>query len=88
MIQIACPYCGPRDEAEFAYRGDATVHRPAEEAGFHDYVYARANPRGWHLEWWHHTGGCRAVLKVLRHTATHEVRAVGLPADRLEPPSA
>ena len=79
MIRIDCPFCGPRDEVEFSYRGDATVQRPdsqAPEEAFHDYVYKRGNPRGWHLEWWHHAGGCRQFLKVLRHTMTHEVRAV------------
>ena len=75
MIIIPCPYCGPRDEAEFSYHGDATAIRPTGEEGFFDYVYTRANPRGWHQEWWQHSGGCRAVLKVLRHTLTHEVRA-------------
>ena len=90
VIRIACPYCGTRDEAEFSYRGDASVSRPpadAPMAAFHDYVYVRANPRGWHLEWWHHSGGCRQFLKVLRHTMTHEVRAVGLATAQLEVPS-
>jgi sarcosine oxidase subunit delta len=87
MIRIDCPYCGTRDEAEFTYRGDATVRRPAPDAGeaaFHDYVYARRNPRGWHLEWWHHTGGCRQFLKVLRHTLTHDVRAVGIAGTQID----
>ncbi len=87
MIRIACPQCGVRDEVEFAYRGDATVVRPAGDAGgsaFYDYVYARGNPRGWHLEWWHHSGGCRQFLKVLRHTMTHEVRAVGVATAQLD----
>lgn len=90
MHRIACPWCGPRDEAEFRYRGDATVARPAAEAGadaFHAYVYERANPRGWHLEWWQHVGGCRQTLKVLRHTLTHEIRAVGLPGDAIALPA-
>ena len=54
MIRIDCPFCGMRDEAEFSYRGDATVSRPAPDASaeaFFDYVYRRANPRGWHIEW-------------------------------------
>jgi methylglutamate dehydrogenase subunit B len=89
MQQIRCPWCGPRDEAEFLYRGDATVSRPAagaNEAEFFDYAYSRANPKGWHLEWWHHVAGCRRLVKVLRHTVTHEIRATGWPADRLELP--
>ena len=78
-MRIPCPYCGPRDEAEFSFRGDAGVRRPAAEAdtdAFYDYVYTRANPKGWTLEWWQHAGGCRAWLQVRRHTVTHEISAV------------
>ena len=78
-MRIPCPFCGPRDEAEFRFRGDASVRRPAPEAdtdAFFDYVYARANPRGWTLEWWQHADGCRAWLQLRRHTVTHEIGAV------------
>ncbi len=78
MLRIACPWCGLRDEVEFRYRG-AVVRRPpadAPEAAFHAYVYERGNPRGWHVEWWLHTGGCRRLLQVVRHTLTHEIHAV------------
>jgi heterotetrameric sarcosine oxidase delta subunit len=91
MLQIACPHCGIRDEAEFSYRGDATRARPAPDAGidaFVDYVYTRSNPRGWQVEWWLHTAGCRAVLKVVRHTLTHEIRAVVAAHERVDLPSA
>jgi heterotetrameric sarcosine oxidase delta subunit len=91
MLRIACPHCGPRDEAEFRYRGDASQARPAADAGegaFAAYVYERANPNGWHLEWWLHAAGCRQVLKVLRHTGTHAIAAVGSPGDELAPPAA
>ena len=80
MHRIRCPWCGTRDEAEFAYRGDATKARPADDAGaeaFVDYVYGRPNPKGWHVEWWHHVAGCRAVVKVVRHTVTHRVHWTG-----------
>jgi sarcosine oxidase subunit delta len=90
MIRIDCPWCGRRDEAEFSYRGDATVARPAADApvaAFHDFVYARRNPRGWHVEWWQHAAGCRQYLKVLRHTMTHEVRAVVGASDTVEVPA-
>jgi sarcosine oxidase subunit delta len=78
MHRIPCPFCGTRDEVEFTYRGDASVARPAPEAGaeaFFDFVYTRDNPLGWHVEWWHHTAGCRQWLKIVRHTLTHEVRS-------------
>jgi len=80
MLRIACPHCGPRDEAEFQYRGDATAARPVEGAGveaYLAYVYERANPRGAHLEYWQHVHGCRRVVKALRHTVTHEIAWTG-----------
>jgi methylglutamate dehydrogenase subunit B len=88
MLRIACPWCGTRDQSEFRYRGDATLQRPAPDAdpeAFQLYVYERDNPRGWHREWWHHAGGCRRVLKLLRHTLTHEIAWVGSPTE--EPPT-
>lgn len=84
MLRIACPHCGPRDEAEFRYRGDAGVARPPADAAaqaFLDYVYLRQNPAGWHMEWWQHAAGCRAVLKLRRNTLTHAIDWVGLPAE-------
>jgi sarcosine oxidase subunit delta len=83
MHQIKCPHCGVRDEAEFAYRGAATVTRPADGAadGVFDYVYMRDNPVGWSVEWWHHVGGCRQLIKVARHTVTHEIRATARATD-------
>ncbi|MEM7290109.1 MAG: sarcosine oxidase subunit delta [Pseudomonadota bacterium] len=89
MHRIVCPWCGARDEAEFQYQGDATKVRPGEnasEAAFFDYVYARKNPKGWHTEWWHHTGGCRQWVKVVRNTVTHEIYACGKPDDELPLP--
>jgi methylglutamate dehydrogenase subunit B len=89
MLLIRCPFCGPRDEAEFRYKGDADAMRPVEEAGrtaFQVYVYERDNPSGWHTEWWLHAAGCRQMLKVVRHTVTHRIHAVGLPGDKLSLP--
>jgi len=31
-------------------------------------------------------GGCRRLLKVVRHTLSHEIHAVGGPEDQLSPP--
>lgn len=79
MLRIECPWCGVRDEVEFRYRGDAQVRRPASEApaaAFIAYVYERDNPRDWHAEWWLHVGGCRRLLRIERHTLTHEMRSV------------
>lgn len=83
-MRISCPFCGLRDEAEFLFRGDATLGRPDPSAGtaaFAAYVYDRANPKGWHVEWFQHALGCRQWLKVQRHTVTHEIRAVVPAAD-------
>lgn len=88
MMLITCPYCGPRDHSEFTYAGDATKVRPenpeaATAEDWHDYVYLRENPAGPHLEYWHHTMGCRAYVKVLRDVTTHAVIACGRPEDDL-----
>ncbi|MBI3506592.1 MAG: sarcosine oxidase subunit delta [Proteobacteria bacterium] len=79
MHRIACPFCGPRDEVEFRYRGDATKRRPDAGGGvdgFMDYVYMRDNPLGRHAEWWQHVHGCRQILKVVRDTSTHDISSV------------
>jgi len=81
MLRLPCPFCGPRDHTEFVYEGDASVVYPAldaAEAAWFEAVYLRENPRGAHLEYWHHVQGCRAVLIVERDTATHEIGAVRL----------
>lgn len=89
MLRIHCPWCGIRDEIEFRYKGDASVVRPVADEGveaFARFVYERANPHGWHVEWWLHIAGCRQLLKVLRHTVTHEIAAVGRAGDDLPLP--
>ena len=91
MLRIPCPCCGERDEIEFRYRGDATKARPSIDAGadaFVAYVFERDNPHGWHAEWWLHVAGCRRLLKVIRHTMSHDIRAVLAPTDEATlPPS-
>ena len=84
MLLITCPWCGPRAQIEFAYGGDAGVARPADpeavSAGeWLDHVYLRDNPRGPHDEWWQHSAGCRAWVKVRRDTWTHRVLGSGPP---------
>ena len=78
MLEIRCPHCGNRSQNEFSYGGDATVKRPELEKEISDkdwnnFVYNRKNPRGKHLEFWHHVSGCRQWFKVSRSTATHEI---------------
>lgn len=87
MHMIRCPHCGLRMEHEFTYGGDATVALPADtndpDAMF-EFVYQRDNPRGPHWEWWQHTYGCRAWIKVKRDTFTHEILET-TPADKATP---
>lgn len=81
MLRIPCPFCGPRDETEFSYEGDAGVTYPALDAPEEEWfeaVFLRENPRGAHSELWHHVHGCRAVLVVERDTLNHEIGAVRL----------
>jgi sarcosine oxidase subunit delta len=80
MLLIPCPWCGPRDETEFRYGGQANVAYPAEsdaldDAAWADYLFMRDNPRGDWTERWVHTAGCRRWCNVVRSTVTHEVRA-------------
>lgn len=84
---IACPYCGPRDLSEFTYQGDATRTRPdpasADQAAWNAYVYDRVNTAGDHAEFWQHSGGCRAHLKLVRSTLTHEIKSVAYARDMI-----
>ena len=76
MMLIPCPWCGPRNQVEFSYGGDATLRRPASDApgaAWIDYVYMRDNPCGPHDELWYHGAGCRSWFKVRRDTRTHEI---------------
>ena len=78
MLNIFCPHCGMRSQNEFSYGGDATVKRPelnkeVSDQEWDTFVYYRKNPRGNHLELWHHISGCRQWFKAKRNTATHEI---------------
>ena len=78
MLLIPCPCCGPRNQIEFTYGGDATLVRPAPDApetAWADYVYLRDNPCGPHDELWFHGAGCRCWFKVRRDTRTHDILA-------------
>ncbi|MFG1702380.1 sarcosine oxidase subunit delta [Nonomuraea sp. M3C6] len=77
MLLIACPHCGPRDENEFRYGGQAGIAYPAGETSdqeWAEYVFLRDNPKGWFRERWFHGHGCRTWFDVERHTVTHEIR--------------
>ena len=68
MLIINCPYCGPREESEFACGGEAHIARPLAEnsindAEFAEYLFLRDNPKGLFLERWRHTAGCALPRK-------------------------
>ncbi|MEM7746867.1 MAG: sarcosine oxidase subunit delta [Pseudomonadota bacterium] len=85
MIRINCPICGLRDETEFTFVGDASVKRPSidndDMQSWYEYVFLRDNPRGEHLEYWHHVHGCRQIVMVKRHTVTHEIQSTALASE-------
>ena len=81
MLLINCPWCGPRDESEFTYGGEAHIARPLEpnalsDDEWADYLFMRTNPKGDHRERWCHTEGCRRWFNAKRDTVTHEIKAI------------
>jgi sarcosine oxidase, subunit delta len=81
MILISCPFCGPRDETEYHYGGQAHVAYPENPAELTDkewsrYLFYRENPKGRFAERWVHSAGCRRWFNVLRDTASYEILAV------------
>jgi heterotetrameric sarcosine oxidase delta subunit len=88
MLLIPCPFCGERDETEFAYGAQAHVAYPADPRALDDrawgaYLFVRSNPKGPLAERWYHAHGCRRWFNLVRDTSTNQV----LGAYRLgEPP--
>ena len=81
MLLIPCPWCGPRDEVEFHYGGEAHIARPAapdvlDDAAWADYLFMRNNPKGAFAERWVHNAGCRRWFNLVRDTATHRILAI------------
>jgi sarcosine oxidase subunit delta len=78
MLQIPCPWCGLRDEIEFAPRGEV-VTRPdpqlATDREWVAYLFERGNARGWLREYWMHTHGCGQLFVIRRHNVTNDVTA-------------
>jgi heterotetrameric sarcosine oxidase delta subunit len=78
MMQITCPHCGPRAQAEFTYERtvDSVVPLAAAPEDAMTTLFTRTNPRGVDEEIWRHTFGCRAWMVIARHRVTHEIGAV------------
>ena len=78
MTLLPCPWCGPRNVAEFRHVGEQVERPDPATAGpdaWRAYLYLRSNPAGWTTEHWFHRAGCRRYLTVERHTVTNRVRA-------------
>ena len=87
MLLIPCPYCGPRDETEFSYGGEAHIARPENswtlsDEDWADYLFMRTNPKGLHHERWRHSHGCGRWFNAQRDTKTHEITATYRVGDR------
>ncbi|PWI13634.1 ferredoxin [Streptomyces sp. Act143] len=81
MLLIPCPWCGPRDEAEFHYGGQAHVPYPENPSSLSDdewarYLFFRDNPKGPFAERWSHAAGCRRWFNAVRDTSTNEILTV------------
>ncbi|WP_410588070.1 sarcosine oxidase subunit delta [Amycolatopsis sp. lyj-23] len=81
MQLIPCPWCGPREEAEFHYGGQAHIAYPPDPSALSDeewakFVFFRDNPSGPHPERWSHSAGCRRWFNAVRDTRTHDLLAV------------
>ena len=51
MLLVRCPWCGPRDEIEFRYGGQAGLTYPEDpealsDEEWADYLFMRDNPKG------------------------------------------
>jgi sarcosine oxidase subunit alpha len=82
MLLIPCPWCGPRDEAEFHYGGQAHLAYPEDPAALTDeewarHLFFRDNPKGPFAERWMHAAGCRRWFNAVRDTATNRFVAGG-----------
>jgi sarcosine oxidase, subunit delta len=75
MIQLPCPWCGPRNVTEFRHHAE-TVSRPdvasTSPEEWRHYLYFRRNASGWVEENWYHTAGCRQFFRLSRHTMSNE----------------
>lgn len=82
MMQIPCPHCGARDQAEFVYERalESVIVPGSEDAPAMAHLYTRTNPKGVDEEIWRHAFGCRAWLVMTRDRVTNTIsatRAIG-----------
>lgn len=76
MQIFTCPFCGPRDESEFHFGGEAGNTRPdgaeVPAARWAGYLYMRANPKGQVREVWVHVT-CGEFFVMERDSVNHKV---------------
>ena len=74
MMQIPCPWCGPRNVTEFRHHGPHSPRPEVETASveqWHRYLYLQENPCGPVEERWYHSAGCRRFISITRDTYTN-----------------
>ena len=83
MLLITCPFCGARNETEFAYGGPVAADRPepveVSDEEWLDYLLMVPNPIGPVEERWWHARGCGDWFTIWRNTITHDI--VEVPGD-------
>jgi sarcosine oxidase subunit delta len=76
MQLFSCPFCGPRDETEFHYGGEAGNLRPdgadVTADRWASYLYMRDNPKGATREVWVHMN-CGEFFVMERDSVNHKV---------------
>ena len=77
MQVFPCPFCGPRNETEFHFMGEAGKTRPDTSQAISDadwarYMYAQRNEKGAVREVWMHTT-CAEVFVLERDSVTMAV---------------
>ncbi|WP_299029407.1 sarcosine oxidase subunit delta [uncultured Sulfitobacter sp.] len=77
MQIFTCPFCGPRNEREFHFAGEAGKVRPdttqpVSDADWGAYLFSRRNDKGAASEVWMHLT-CREMFILRRDTVTMTV---------------
>ena len=77
MQIFPCPFCGPRDEREFHFAGEAGKTRPdttmpVSNADWAAYLYAQRNQKGAVREVWMHLP-CAEMFVLERDSLTMDV---------------
>ena len=80
MLEITCPFCGPRNEIEFINGGPSRNKLTdyideLTDSDWVDYLTVAPNPMGSVTEEWGHVMGWEQWFSVRRDTVTHEILA-------------